>query len=119
IGVNIFPRNPSKGCRSLKLKEDTNVEDSTGAAVTDRTEMLPIDSLHPNSWNRKTFSPDGLTELTASIRANGILEALVVRPIPNTPDHFEICSGNRRWLAAGQAGLKEIPCRIQALSDIQ
>ena len=95
------------------------MEDSTGAAVTDRTEMLPIDSLHPNSWNRKTFSPDGLTELTASIRANGILEALVVRPIPNTPDHFEICSGNRRWLAARQAGLKEIPCRIQALSDIQ
>ncbi len=95
------------------------MENSTAITDVDRIATLPIDSLQPNPWNRKVFSSEGLGELTASIKVNKILEALVVRPIPNSPDRFEICSGHRRWLAARQAGFKVVPCVIQSLDDSQ
>jgi ParB family chromosome partitioning protein len=91
--------------------------ESTDAPATDRVVKLPVDKLHPNPWNRTLFDPEPLTELTGNIKIMGVKEPLIVRPMPD--GSHQIASGNRRWLAAQAAGLKEVPCWIQPLTDEQ
>jgi ParB family chromosome partitioning protein len=78
------------------------------------SQNIAVELLKPNPWNRKCFQKDALSELTESIKATGIREPLVVRAIDGG---FQIASGNRRWLAAQAAGLKEVPYEVQTLSD--
>lgn len=82
-------------------------------------QRIPVDQLQPNPWNRTVFDPAALEELVASIRHEGIREALIVRPLNTTPARYQIASGNRRWLAAKKAGLAAVPCLVEALSDEQ
>ncbi len=77
---------------------------------------LPIDQLKPNPWNRKVFSPEGIQSLAVTVKSRGIQEPLIVRPASDGQG-YEIASGNRRYLAAQQAGLKEVPCLVQTFSD--
>jgi ParB family chromosome partitioning protein len=82
-----------------------------------RIRDLPIESLVPNPQQpRKTFAPEALAELAASIRASGVLEPIIARP---RGDRYEIVVGERRWRAAQQAGLARIPTQIRELSDAE
>jgi ParB family transcriptional regulator, chromosome partitioning protein len=69
--------------------------------------------LQPRSQVRK----EALEELAASIESNGVVQPIVVRPVPGFPHQFEIVAGERRWQAAQLAGLAEIPAVIRELSD--
>ena len=60
---------------------------------------------------------DALNDLTASIKAGGIREPLIVRSLQE--GGYQIASGHRRWLAAKAAGLNVVPCWVQGLSDEQ
>jgi len=76
---------------------------------------LGIEEIHRNPRQpRQFFDRDKLTELAESIKANGILQPIVVR---KSKDGFEIIAGERRWRAAQQAGLKQVPCIIQSVGD--
>jgi ParB family chromosome partitioning protein len=78
---------------------------------------LPLDSLTESPNNpRKNFDEAGLNELASSIKAQGILAPLVVRPVDH---HFEIVAGARRYRAAQRAGLETAPVRIVELTDTQ
>lgn len=66
---------------------------------------------------RRTFEQAALDELAASIRADGVLQPLSVRPHPTTPGRYQIVAGERRWRAATQAGKSEVPCIEQAMDD--
>jgi ParB family chromosome partitioning protein len=66
---------------------------------------------------RRELRREQLEELTASIRTNGVIQPIVVRPVPGFPHQFEIVAGERRWQAAQLAGLTEIPAVIRELSD--
>jgi len=78
---------------------------------------LPLESLTESPNNpRKNFSESALNELAESIKAQGILSPLVVRPVNN---HFEIVAGARRYRAAQRAGLTTAPVRIVELADAQ
>lgn len=78
---------------------------------------LPIDSLTESPNNpRKSFDEASLNELAASIKAQGILSPLVVRPVGH---HFEIVAGARRYRAAQLAGLETAPVRVVELTDAQ
>lgn len=78
---------------------------------------LPLDSLTESPNNpRRTFDDAALNELTESIKTQGILAPLVVRPMGQ---HFEIVAGARRFRAAQRAGLETAPVRIVELSDAQ
>jgi ParB family chromosome partitioning protein len=78
---------------------------------------LPLDSLTESPNNpRKSFDEIGLNELAESIKAQGILSPLVVRPMGQ---HFEIVAGARRYRAAQRAGLETAPVRIVELTDAQ
>lgn len=79
---------------------------------------IPLDLLEPNPFQPRTMiDPAGLAELTQSVRAHGILQPLLVRPHPAASDRFQIVAGERRWRAAGSAGLHEVPALVQAMSD--
>ncbi len=78
---------------------------------------LPVENLGPNPYQpRKTFSPEALEELAASIRASGILQPIVVR---QRGERYEILVGERRWRAAQQAGLSRVPALVREASDAE
>jgi ParB family chromosome partitioning protein len=80
--------------------------------------IVPFASLVSNPKQpRKHFAPDALEELAASIRSQGIVQPLLVRPIGNA--RYEIVAGERRWRAAQLAGLTEIPVLVRQLSDME
>ncbi len=79
---------------------------------------LPVDHLEPGPFQPRTsFNPESLAELVASIQARGILQPLLARPHPTQPKHYQIIAGERRWRAAQQAGLHEVPVLVRELSD--
>jgi ParB family chromosome partitioning protein len=63
-----------------------------------------------------TFDEQALAELTASIREHGVLQPVLVRPL-GEPHHYQLVAGERRWRAARQADLTEIPALIEQLDD--
>ncbi|HUD73430.1 MAG TPA: ParB/RepB/Spo0J family partition protein, partial [Terracidiphilus sp.] len=78
---------------------------------------LPLDALTESPNNpRKSFDEASLNELAASIKAQGILSPLVVRPVGQ---RFEVVAGARRYRAARLAGLETAPVRIVELTDAQ
>jgi ParB family chromosome partitioning protein len=81
---------------------------------------LPIGSLRPNARNpRRVFSSAELDELAASLRERGIIQPIVVRPLRDAPDGYEIIAGERRWRAAQRAGLHEVPIVVIEATDAE
>ncbi len=68
---------------------------------------------------RQNFSEEKLEELANSIKKNGIIQPIAVRPSKSDPGRFEIVAGERRWLASQKAGLHKIPVTILDLSDVE
>jgi ParB family chromosome partitioning protein len=78
----------------------------------------PIEFLRPNPRNpRKSFREDELDELAASIRERGVIQPVIVRPVPRIADAYEIIAGERRWRAAQRAGLHEVPIVVVDVGD--
>lgn len=79
---------------------------------------LAIDLISPNPFQpRRTFDETDLRELTDSIRANGVLQPIVVRTDPKAAGRFQLIAGERRWRSAQRAGLHEIPIVIREMTD--
>jgi ParB family chromosome partitioning protein len=79
---------------------------------------LPIEFIDRNPRNpRRDFREDDLEELAASLRAHGIVQPIVVRPVAGSNERFEIIAGERRWRAAQRAGLHDVPVTILDVSD--
>ncbi|MBF9233090.1 ParB/RepB/Spo0J family partition protein [Microvirga alba] len=79
---------------------------------------VPVEFLRPNPRNpRKTFEDSELQELSQSIKDRGIIQPIVVRPLPNKSDAYEIVAGERRWRAAQAAGLHEVPVVVVDIDD--
>lgn len=81
------------------------------------TSTLPLSSLKPNPGQpRRHFDEDALRELAASIKSQGIIQPLLVRPLPGD-GNYQIVAGERRWRAAQIAGLAQVPVYIRQLTD--
>lgn len=92
--------------------------DSTGLRNTEDKHVLPIDKIFPNSNQpRKNFSEAALDELAESIRNEGVLQPLLVRPLPD--GNYEIVAGERRWRAGKKVNLRQIPVIIKEFTDEQ
>ena len=77
---------------------------------------LPIEQLERGAFQpRQHFDEEALEELAASIRSQGLMQPLVVRPLGN--QRFEIIAGERRWRAAQRAGLDRVPALVRSLDD--
>jgi ParB family chromosome partitioning protein len=111
-------RNPlGRGLAAL-LKDDRGTTAATADAAARAPRLVPIGNLHPGRLQpRRRFDPAALDALAASIRNQGVLQPLVVRPLADRPQHFEIIAGERRWRAAQRAELHEVPVVVKSLRD--
>ena len=81
-----------------------------------RQEMLAVGALQPGKYQPRTrMDPGSLEELAASIKAQGLIQPISVRPVSS--GHYEIIAGERRWRAAQIAGLAEVPVLIRDIPD--
>lgn len=79
-------------------------------------QSLARETLRPGRYQPRTrMDPGSLEELAASIKAQGIMQPILVRPLPG--DAFEIIAGERRWRAAELAGLDAVPCLVREIPD--
>ncbi len=99
--------------RGLDALLRTPLDDTDEAASL---RELPVEQLQRGRYQpREDMDPQRLEELAASIRAQGVVQPIVVRPIG--PDRYEIIAGERRWRAAQLAGLHEIPAVVREVPD--
>ena len=86
----------------------------------DETELrrVRLADIVPNPLQpRRSFTDDELTELAASIRENGLLQPLVVRPAPGSADRFELVAGERRYRAIASLGWEDVPVLVRDATD--
>ena len=87
---------------------------------SNKSNMVSISDLSRNPYQpRQNFNEEKLEELSNSIRKNGIIQPIAVRPNKKEAGKYEIVAGERRWLAAQRAGLHKIPVTILELSDVE
>lgn len=94
----------------------------TGRPADSELTRLPLDLLQRGKYQpRVDMRPESLAELAASIRAQGVVQPIVVRPLgspePGQQQRYEIIAGERRWRAAQQAGLTHIPAVVRQVPD--
>lgn len=92
--------------------------------TTEHITAIPLTRLHESPTNpRKTYSAAAMAELADSIRSQGLLQPIVVRPSItatfDTDELFEIVFGHRRFRAATMADMAEMPCIVRAMSDAE
>jgi ParB family chromosome partitioning protein len=82
------------------------------------TSMAPVELLRPSPYQpRKHFDDDAFMALVESVKEKGVLQPLLVRKDPRDERRYEIVAGERRWRAAQQARLHEVPVVVKELSD--
>jgi ParB family chromosome partitioning protein len=101
--------------RSREMGQPAAAAAAPAPTTTTGPVSLPIDAIHPNPVQpRVVFQADRLEELAASIRANGIIQPLIVR---SHRGQFQLVAGERRWRAAKLAGLVAVPVVIQEVTE--
>ena len=114
-------RGLGRGLDALLTTPATNSSEESGVANelgNKNTELqnLPIEQLHPGKYQpRKDMSAEALDDLSNSIKSQGIIQPIVVRPI--SEHSYEIIAGERRWRAAQIAELDMVPCLIKQVPD--
>jgi len=105
-----------KGLDAL-ISEDT-VASVAAAAKPQAPAAIPLTKIKANPKQpRRRFSEESLRELTASVKARGVLQPILVTLLPD--GNYEIIAGERRWRAAQKAGLAEIPALIKEGTEIE
>ncbi|HEX6205338.1 MAG TPA: ParB/RepB/Spo0J family partition protein [Solirubrobacterales bacterium] len=90
----------------------------TEATAAGELRELPVELIKPNpSQPRTHFEPEALAALAASIEASGVVQPLLVRPLPD--GSYELVAGERRWRAAQQAGLEKVPAVIRDQAEAE
>ena len=103
-------RRMGRGLDALLSGSDLAVAELPGSEV-------PVEKIEQNPWQpRKSFDPDELASLSASVKMHGILQPLVVRSVG---DRYQLIAGERRLRAAQQAGLNTVPVRVVDFNDQQ
>src|SRR5690625_4337825 len=97
------------------------LEGKGSASAAERSGFqVPLEYLHPGKTQpRRHFQEEQLTSLAESVRVQGLLQPILVRPHPQKPGEYEIVAGERRWRAAQKAQLHEVPVLVRELSDGQ
>ena len=113
-------RGLGRGLDALLATSQSSAQKEQDAAEVNSTNgelsKLPIEYLVPGKYQpRKDMSPEALEELASSIRAQGIIQPIVVRKVDE--HRYEIIAGERRWRASQLAQLDEVPCLVKNVPD--
>ncbi len=104
-----------KGLSALLPEPEAPASPAAAPDVAPPTGTVPLDALEPNPVQpRQVMDPQRLAELVASIRESGIIQPILVRP---HGERFQIIAGERRWRAAREAGLAEVPVTVREVPD--
>ena len=99
-----------RGLSSLLGDDSKNIE----------TNKIAIKDIIRNKFQpRKNFNKESLEELTNSIKEQGVIQPIIVRPNASLDGKYEIIAGERRWLASQNAGLHELPAVILNVDDVK
>jgi ParB family chromosome partitioning protein len=104
-----------KGLGAL-IPEGTIEVETTAVVVSNEGPLrrIPVGSIRPNPFQpRKSFSDESLQTLASSVRELGVLQPIIVRPVEGKEGEYELIAGERRWRAAGLAGLELVPVLVQ------
>ena len=109
--------NPFKNKKGLGRGLSSLIGDSDVKITNNK---ISISSIIPNKYQpRKNFDKNSLEELTASIRERGIIQPIIVRASEDSNDKYELIAGERRWQAAQNAGLHEVPAVILNIDNLK
>ena len=109
------PKNLGRGLAALFGEESADYAELDKARPA---KAVPIEFLRPGKYQpRQRFDQSQIQSLVDSIKAQGILQPILVRRLANEPNAYEIVAGERRWRAAQLAQLHEVPVTIRELSD--
>jgi ParB family transcriptional regulator, chromosome partitioning protein len=118
VGTGKRPPRLGRGLSALLGDAPAAAPGIDGGAGGQRS--LPIEALEPGPFQpRGAMEPGALQELADSIREHGLLQPILVRPVPGAEDRFQIIGGERRWRAAQQVPLHEVPVVVRDLDDRQ
>jgi ParB family transcriptional regulator, chromosome partitioning protein len=105
-----------RGLGARDLDALLGVPESDSPTESDELRNLDVERIQPGKYQpRQTMDEDRLQELAASIRAQGLIQPIIVRTV--AAGRFEISAGERRWRAAQIAGLKQIPALVREAGD--
>ncbi|WP_041210474.1 ParB/RepB/Spo0J family partition protein [Aeromonas jandaei] len=106
----------STAARQKQVMSDQRTEQAMAPTNQGELRKLPVEWLHSGKYQpRKDMSQDALEELANSIRAQGVIQPIVVRPVAE--HSFEIIAGERRWRASQLARLEVVPCIVKDVPD--
>ena len=109
--------NPFKNKKGLGRGLSSLIGDSDVKITNNK---ISISSIIPNKYQpRKNFDKNSLEELTASIRERGIIQPIIVRVSEDINNKYELIAGERRWQAAQNAGLHEVPAVILNVDNLK
>lgn len=107
-----------KGLESLLPRVQAVAEPAPPEAAEGKPREIPVGEIDRSPYQTRTrFDEVQLAELAASITATGVVQPIVVRPLPH--GRFQLIAGERRWLASQRAGKETIPAIIRQVSDEQ
>lgn len=102
------------------LMADVGADQPQTTAPRRAESHLPVERVHPNpDQPRRVFNAEALADLAASIKEKGIIQPLIVRPMPDREGHYQIVAGERRWRAAQRTQLHEVPVIIRDFDDTE
>ena len=102
---------------SVESASDSDHVSSAGKDMSDGYRLMSVDVIERGRYQpRRDLEPEALEDLANSIRAQGVMQPIVIRPI-EAEGRYEIIAGERRWRASQMAGLTEIPVVIKDVPD--
>src|SRR5699024_1153560 len=105
-----------RGTPALEKKPAGATQEANAEPQEGELRHLAVNQVQRGRYQpRRDMSPEALEELAESIRAQGVMQPIVVRPVSS--NHYEIIAGERRWRAAQLAGLKNIPAVVRYVED--
>ena len=108
---------PGKKSKGLGRGLDALLGPGAGAGPGEGRE-LPVEMIARSPYQpRRRIDSEGLEELARSIRAHGVVQPVVVRPVSGGGGRYELIAGERRWRAAQAAGLETVPAVVREVSD--
>ena len=111
-------KNLGRGLAALLGDEEDDGEDYASLDKVRATRNVPIEQLRANRFQpRRMFDEEALDALSESIRAQGLLQPILVRRRDDEPNSYEIIAGERRWRAAQKAQLHEVPVVVRDMAD--
>ncbi len=119
-GVAVAAGATGKTGASSTASDTFQLSDTSSQTSLSGLREVPVEWINVGPWQpRRRFDKAGLDELAASIRQNGIVQPILLRPNPDYKSRFQLVAGERRWRAAQLAKTHEVPAIIRDLNDVE